>query len=189
MARPKTIDRENVLHCAEQVVQRSGAAALTLDAVARQAGITKGGLQYCFGNKDDLIAALVERWIAAFDMQAAQYGGPDASPMARVRAYVRVCSQIDDATRARMAGMLVTLLQSPRHLHRIRQWYAGWFSPAATSTTHEVQRLRTMLFAAEGAFLLRTLGFIDMAQAQWDTVFADIQAMISPAVASPAPAT
>ncbi|POF62052.1 TetR family transcriptional regulator [Novacetimonas maltaceti] len=188
MARPKTIDREKVLECAEQVVQRSGASALTLDAVARQAGITKGGLQYCFGNKDDLIAALVERWITAFDMQAALHGGPDASPLARARAYVRVCSQIDDATRARMAGMLVTLLQSPRHLQRIRQWYAGWFGldPATPAGAHPAEqvRIRTLLFAAEGAFFLRSLGFIDMAQAQWDSVFADIQTLLS----TPAPA-
>ncbi|MFT9215294.1 MAG: TetR/AcrR family transcriptional regulator, partial [Acetobacter malorum] len=57
MARPRTINRERVMECAEQLVQRDGAIALTLDAVAREAGITKGGLQYCFGSKDDLITA------------------------------------------------------------------------------------------------------------------------------------
>lgn len=51
MARPRTIDRERVLKSAEQLVQRAGATAMTLEAVAKEAGITKGGLQYCFGSK------------------------------------------------------------------------------------------------------------------------------------------
>ncbi|WP_284209576.1 hypothetical protein [Methylorubrum aminovorans] len=42
MGRTRTIDRDNVLDHAEQIVCREGATALTFDAVARAAGITKG---------------------------------------------------------------------------------------------------------------------------------------------------
>ena len=60
--RPRTIDRDKVLDAAEAVVQRTGASGLTIDAVAREAGITKGGVQYCFGSKDSLINAMLQRW-------------------------------------------------------------------------------------------------------------------------------
>src|SRR5690606_31627342 len=53
--RPRTIDRDKVLDAAEAVVMRAGAAGLTIDAVAREAGITKGGVQYAFGSKENLI--------------------------------------------------------------------------------------------------------------------------------------
>ena len=41
MGRRRTIDRNAILQAAERVVHRSGAARLTLDAVAAEAGISK----------------------------------------------------------------------------------------------------------------------------------------------------
>lgn len=159
MARPRTIDRDRVLDCVEHLVQREGATALTLDAVAREAGITKGGLQYCFGSKDDLITALIDRWIAVFDAQVSQNmpARPDATD--RARAYVVVASQIDEATQARMAGMLVTLMQSPKHLHRLRAWYARWFK-VCNPASAVARRARTALFAAEGHFFYAAQGLL-----------------------------
>lgn len=43
--RPRTIDRDKVLDAAEAIVSRVGASGLTFEAVARAAGITKGGVQ------------------------------------------------------------------------------------------------------------------------------------------------
>ncbi|AQT04611.1 TetR/AcrR family transcriptional regulator [Acetobacter persici] len=180
MARPRTINRERVMECAEQLVQRDGALALTLDAVAREAGITKGGLQYCFGSKDDLITALIDRWIAAFDTEVQTHTPPDATPADKARAYVQVCAQMDDATRARIAGTLITLLQSPDHLKKIRDWYAGWLT-SEVCHSDEARQMRTMIFAAEGAFFLRSFGFITMQDVEWQAAFADIQTLMVPA--------
>ena len=52
--RPRTIDRDKVLDAAEDIVMAQGASGLTFDALAKAAGITKGGLQYCFGTKENL---------------------------------------------------------------------------------------------------------------------------------------
>lgn len=180
MARPRTINRERVMDCAEQLVQRDGAIALTLDAVAREAGITKGGLQYCFGSKDDLITALIDRWIATFEAEAQDHTPPNPSEADRIRAYVQVCAQMDEATRARIVGTLITLLQSPDHLKRIRDWYSGWLTGAACQSD-EARQVRTMFFAAEGAFFLRSFGFITMQDAEWQSAFADIQKLMVPA--------
>ncbi|MFT8736280.1 MAG: TetR/AcrR family transcriptional regulator [Zymomonas mobilis] len=177
MARPRTIDRERVLKCAEQLVQRAGASAMTLDAVAKEAGITKGGLQYCFGSKEDLITALIDRWISAFDNEVEEYTKADKSPSGQARAYVQLCSQIDDATSARMVGLLVTLLQSPSHLQKIQAWYAKWLGKNL-GDSDEARHIRTMLFAAEGAFFLRSIGFIKIPETEWDAVFTDIKKMV-----------
>ena len=61
MGRRRTIDRDQLLDAAEAVIAREGAAGLTIDAVAKEMGITKGGVQYCFGTKDALIDAIFER--------------------------------------------------------------------------------------------------------------------------------
>lgn len=177
MARPRTIDRERVLKSAEQLVQRAGATAMTLEAVAKEAGITKGGLQYCFGSKDDLITALIDRWIAAFDCELKEYSQSDNSPAGKARAYIQVSSQIDDATSSRMVGVLVTLLQSPKHLKKIQEWYTKWMGKNL-GHSETAKRIRTMLFAAEGAFFLRSLGFLKMPESEWNGVFEDIKKLL-----------
>ncbi|KMO30746.1 TetR family transcriptional regulator [Methylobacterium tarhaniae] len=176
MGRPRTIDREKVLDAAEVIVRRDGATALTFEAVAKAAGITKGGLQYCFGSKDDLVAAMIERWMTAFDAELARALPPEAGTLEHTRGYVAALGRLDEATQTKMAGMLVTLLQSPEHLHRVRAWYAEWtgrFDPASEAG----RRAQVAFFAAEGAFFLRSLGLVEMDGAAWHRLFADILAL------------
>jgi AcrR family transcriptional regulator len=56
-----------ILDAANRVIVDNGTNALTLDAVAKQAGVSKGGLLYHFPNKDSLIMGMVERFVAEFD--------------------------------------------------------------------------------------------------------------------------
>ena len=56
-----TNSRENLLVAAETVIIEKGFAHLTLEAVAAQANLSKGGLLYHFPTKDALIEALVTR--------------------------------------------------------------------------------------------------------------------------------
>lgn len=53
--------RDLLLNAAEAVVVRDGIANLALDAVAAEAGMSKGGLLHHFPNKDRLVEAMVER--------------------------------------------------------------------------------------------------------------------------------
>jgi AcrR family transcriptional regulator len=177
MGRPRTIDRDKILDAAEAIVRHEGATALTFDAVSRAAGITKGGLQYAFGSKDDLIAAMVDRWIAAFDAEVARNTASDAGPTERAKGYVLASQRMDEATQAKMAGLLVTLLQSPDYTQRARACYAAWIRALDPGSKAE-RRARTALLAAEGAFFLRSLGLVEMDQGQWDDVFNDISELL-----------
>jgi AcrR family transcriptional regulator len=53
--------RNTLLDAAETVVVRQGIANLTLDSVAAEAGMSKGGLLHHFPNKDRLVEAMVQR--------------------------------------------------------------------------------------------------------------------------------
>jgi len=61
MARPRVIEQNDILDAAEAVVVRDGAAHLTLDAVAAEAGISKGSVIYDYKTKHQLIKAVIER--------------------------------------------------------------------------------------------------------------------------------
>jgi AcrR family transcriptional regulator len=53
--------RTRILDAAERIVQAKGVAGLTLDAAAKEAGVSKGGLLYHFGSKEALLIGLLTR--------------------------------------------------------------------------------------------------------------------------------
>jgi AcrR family transcriptional regulator len=57
----KTNTRERLLGAAEAVVIEQGVSAMTLEAVAARAGISKGGLLYHFPSKDAIVLGMVSR--------------------------------------------------------------------------------------------------------------------------------
>ena len=58
------LGRDTLLDAAEAVILRESISRLTLDAVAAQAGASKGGLTHHFPSKERLIGAMVERIVA-----------------------------------------------------------------------------------------------------------------------------
>src|SRR4051812_40532356 len=100
---PPARTRDRLLDAAGTVVMREGAQALTLDAVAEEAEVSKGGLLYHFKSKRDLVEALIERWMAEFQREI------DSSDPAFVRGYVTA-----SAPEGNELGMLAALIGAPR---------------------------------------------------------------------------
>ncbi|KRD99922.1 hypothetical protein ASE63_10430 [Bosea sp. Root381] len=71
MGRHRKHDPEEVLNAAERVVLRRGAAGLSIDAVAKEAGIAKSSVLYDYKSKSAVLEALVGRIIAAEDRKVA----------------------------------------------------------------------------------------------------------------------
>lgn len=82
--------RAAILEAAETVVATRGVANLTFEEIAREAGISKGGVLYHFRSKDALTEAMIERFVERFDAAVAAAAAGDADPVGRnIRAYVR----------------------------------------------------------------------------------------------------
>lgn len=177
MGRRRTIDRDKVLDAAEAVVSAVGAAGLTIDAVAKAAGITKGGVQYCFGNKDGLIDAMMERWFNQFDAAVAAKVGDASDTSTAMRAHAEVTEHMNTAENARTSGMMAALLQREEHMEKNRLWYRGRLD-SLDLTSDAGRRARLAFLATEGAFLLRSFGFVDMDDAEWRDIFSDIVALL-----------
>src|SRR3954471_17888645 len=99
---PRARTRDRLLDAAGAVVHRKGAQALTLDAVAAEAEVSKGGLLYHFKSKRDLVEAMVERWMAEFARET------DEADPAFVRGYVKA-----SAPAGNELGMLAALVADP----------------------------------------------------------------------------
>lgn len=177
MGRQRSIDRDKVLDMAEEIVANQGAAGLTIDSVAKAMGISKGGVQYCFGSKDALIDAMFERWGKAYDTVFDAIAGENPSAATAVQAHMQATRSSDQASSAKAAGLMATLIQTPEHLDSTREWYRSRIA-GLDLTTEEGRRARLAFLATEGAFMLRFFGLMDIGQQEWDAMFADMQALV-----------
>lgn len=99
--RRRELSREEIVAAARRILLRSGIAATTLDAVAKEVGLTKAALYYYYPSKDALLfeivfGALEGQAHAIHDAVALSKGGGDA-----LRAIIRetvqtFASRLDD---------------------------------------------------------------------------------------------
>lgn len=118
--------RTQLLDAAEAVVTRDGVRNLTLDAVAAQSGISKGGLLYHFHSKEDLAAAMIQRSIAWFDDALIEAGADDPDARGRyTRAYIKASLGMTPLTGAGFdslcSAMTTALLSFPERLGPVQE--------------------------------------------------------------------
>ncbi|MFC0225840.1 TetR/AcrR family transcriptional regulator [Serratia aquatilis] len=174
MGRQRSIDRDKVLDMAEEIVATQGAAGLTIDSVAKAMGISKGGVQYCFGSKDALIDAMFERWGKAYNTVFECIAGDAPDPVTIVQAHLQATLSSDQASSAKAAGLMATLIQTPEHLDSTREWYRERIS-GLDLASDQGRKARLAFLATEGAFMLRFFGFMNIEQQEWEDIFADIK--------------
>lgn len=92
MSRPPRA-RELVLDAFESLLIDEGERSATMDATARAAGVSKGGLLYHFGSKDALEAGLVERLDALAQDDIERMA---AAPEGPVAYFVRTSAMAND---------------------------------------------------------------------------------------------
>ncbi len=87
--------RDNLLRAAEEVVIAEGAQALTLDAVHKRAGVSKGGLLYHFPSKEALLDGMIERYVrrSESEEEALKNVGDPNAPGAAARATIAQLSR------------------------------------------------------------------------------------------------
>jgi AcrR family transcriptional regulator len=145
---PRPSRRAALLDAAATVIKRDGATALTLDAVAAEAGVSKGGVLYHFATKRALIDGLISRWLDDF---AAQLDDGDFAA-----AYVRACD-ITTADADAEVGLLAGMLEEPEVLEVARARYAQWMERILADVGDPVDAWLVRL-AADGLWYSDLLG-------------------------------
>ena len=144
---PPARTKDRLLDAAGAVVQRDGAQALTLDAVAAEAEVSKGGLLYHFKSKRDLSRAMVERWLAEFQREI---DAADPALRARLREGRRA--------RGQRAGDARGADRRPRRCCvAVREQYGIWQDRVEREGRDPVDATVARL-AADGLWLAELLG-------------------------------
>jgi AcrR family transcriptional regulator len=105
-----------------------GAQAFTLEAVAHQAGVSKGGLLYHFTSKRALVVGMVDRLIGQFNASLATAG---TEPGAATRAYLAATvesrhTEANSAADRTTVALFAAALVEPGTLAPLRESYQAW---------------------------------------------------------------
>ncbi|MEE2677347.1 MAG: TetR/AcrR family transcriptional regulator [Myxococcota bacterium] len=154
--------RERILNAAEARLLAGGPTSLVLDAVAADAGVSKGGLLYHFASKEALVVGLCERMLTRFDADLEALLEGDKVPAgAWTRAYLASTVTEDgkpaDNSARLMAGILATLGTDSAHLQAVRERFARWHARLEVDGIDETTATIVGL-AADGLWLSALLG-------------------------------
>lgn len=155
--------RDRIVEAASKLFYREGIRAVSLDAVAEKAGLTKRTLYYHFRSKDDLIAAYLEARdqpnIALFKAWFAEADGGVAE---KVRAIFRNLARAARHPKWKGCGFLRTsaeLANMPghpairigaAHKKRFEDWLAAVFAAEGIATAPALAR--HVLLLLDGSF-------------------------------------
>jgi AcrR family transcriptional regulator len=157
----KPTKREAILAGACRVVRAEGGAGLTLEAVAREAGVSKGGLLYHFPNKEALIAGMIDEICADFDaaIEHELAGDPTPGPGRWVRAYARLsCDIAAQPLDVLYAALVAAIGTNPALLEPLRAAFERWQCRAVDDGLDPA--LATLVrLAADGLWYADLMGF------------------------------
>jgi AcrR family transcriptional regulator len=114
--------RRSVLQAAAQLIGRLGVSAFTIEAVAQEAGVTKGAVLHHFPSKEALIDALIDQVIEAFDgrLTAELAAEPEGAPGRWLRAYIRTVFSMQEEEKNIIPALAAAVAGDHRRLERIR---------------------------------------------------------------------
>jgi AcrR family transcriptional regulator len=147
--------RHRLLEAAAAVTRRDGPRALPLEAVAAEAGVSKGRLLYHFPTKDALVEALIEDWLDRFEAEV-EAGAGDGG-WARAYAHAAAAGPRSTAERATDVALVAAVASGPKALETVRSRYARWQKRVIADAADPVDATIARL-AADGLWIADLLG-------------------------------
>lgn len=181
--------RDRLLDGAQAVVARQGIANLTLEAVAAEAGMSKGGLLHYFPSKDRLVQDLVTRCAANWrGCYTEAYERTPEGPGRMARALLSHC--LSDAAcwteelRRSSAAVFAALAQNPALIEPMRDAYTDLRRRIAEDRLPPGVG-ETVVAAIDGLWLDWVLGLAPLDQAQVVRVRRALEEMLARARPGP----
>jgi AcrR family transcriptional regulator len=146
------ITRNSLLQAASHIIQTQGVERLTLDAVAKEAQVSKGGLLYHFASKEALVVGVIQYLMDDFEAEIARELDRDRaadSPGKWLRAYVKATFNYNDLPIALVSHLLSAVTLNPELLEPVQSRFDDWQQQLQTSGLDPV-RATLVRLAADG---------------------------------------
>ncbi|WP_440958077.1 TetR/AcrR family transcriptional regulator [Oceanicaulis sp. LC35] len=156
-AAEKVSTSDLILDAAERVVARDG-AHLTIDAVVKESGFSKGGVLYNFPSKTALIEGMIARMTGRFlerHKAAKAAAQADGAPM--LRAMFRAFFDDKAVDRQVYMGLLAALAENPEMIEPVRTIHMQIRDEVLTQAPN-ADIARIAMLAADGLHFAEILG-------------------------------
>jgi AcrR family transcriptional regulator len=157
--REYTNSREKILHAAEEVVMEVGAGHLTLEAVSKKAGVSKGGLIYNFPTKELLLEGMIVRlvtlWKESYLKAASNF--PDTAT-GKLKAQIQATVMLDERCRRVCNALLAASANEPRLMVPVKKHYRQIFTELQEAGI-DFDMAAVLLMAASGLYTTEILGY------------------------------
>lgn len=152
--------RLSILEATQRVAVERGANKISLDSVAKEAGLTKGGVLYNFPNKDALITGLLERLLDNYgpliEQNVVQLQG---EPQPMLRSLCRVIDQLQELDQNIPMAILAAAAENLSLLEPLRRDMASRYQQVQEEAP-EPDEASLLWCAAEGLMLLDLFGLL-----------------------------
>jgi AcrR family transcriptional regulator len=150
--------RERILDALQDLLVEQGPGAVTLEAVAARARVSKGGLLHYFRSKEALLAGLVERAAVRLEADPAPRG---AGARAAIEAYVAASSTLSAAELPLHRTLVATLRGSTGADDEIARSVAAVVGPVSARLHEEIGDpvlAETVRLVGDGLLLAELVG-------------------------------
>lgn len=158
--------REMILAAAGQTIVQLGVDGFTIDAVAQEAGVTKGGVLHHFPSKDALVDSLIDQVLAQFEMRlAAELAQePVGAPGRWLRAYIGAIFPARDEEMNLLPALAAAVAANAATIERIR---AGMLASQQSAVADGIDSVTATIIrlAVDGAIFTRAF-HLDVLDAQ-----------------------
>jgi AcrR family transcriptional regulator len=164
--------RSAVLEAAIAIMARDGPGRLTMDAIARESGISKGGVIHQFGTKEAVLKALIERSAENFAEFASAYRREKGAALPQPYLAMQIAALREAATTSRssLQALLGAAAAEPNLLSTTRNdLIESLETIRAEAPDPDLSILRWV--AAWGLNLTTLLGLSPLTQAERDCLF------------------
>lgn len=134
-------------------------ARLTLEAVAHEAGLSKGAVLYHFASKERLVEGMLAYMIESFNRLFQQFReAENSSPGAATRAYVRACLEYPAGSNQASSALIAAVATNPALLDLLRRHFKEW-QRFVEKDGIDVPRATAVRLASDGLWFCELFGF------------------------------
>ncbi len=165
-----------ILQAALRVVEDEGANHLTIDAVAKAAGMSKGGVLYHFASKKELLLGLIDQLIVAHEQRVAhELESKNANAFA---ASLHLDQPMTAAEQRTSLAVLAAAAEDPDLIASARDYMSTMTSNALREVDpSRVDDALLLILANEGLRYLEILGLNPLTRAQTNSVVTHMSQM------------
>ena len=170
--------RNHILTAASSVIRKNGIEKLTLEAVAVEAGVSKGGLLHHFPNKDALIQSMVTGITNDFIADVQTRADRDPRVQGRwSRAYLNSTVEGGKEEQGMNVALRTTLFTNRDLLEELREQYSVWQHNIENDGLDPVISSIVRL-AVDGLWLSEVLGIGEIGEEMRGEVIKELLKMI-----------